>query len=203
MKQSRLRQSLSFLAWLTLLCSLQGLADAAEPAPMPMTEKEIFRILSAGPSSYLKRGLEKIDDDPGEYSLRLPASSYIELQALPKTATLINFASNSARLPKDAHAILNEYAKALKGGLRDAVLVIVGHTDNVGSEPYNLNLARRRAQAVKDYLVGQGIGQDRLTVKAFGAAYPVASNETEEGRRLNRRCEFIRVDSLQAALRVK
>ena len=65
-----------------------------------------------------------------------------------------------------------------------------GHTDNIGTAPYNLGLSKRRARAVYDYLVSRGIASGRVRIKAFGLSKPVATNETEEGRQLNRRGEF-------------
>ena len=67
---------------------------------------------------------------------------------------------------------------------------IGGHTDNSGSEAYNLQLSQRRAQAVYNYLVSKGIAPDRLHPKGYGAAKPIATNDTEEGRQKNRRIEF-------------
>lgn len=66
---------------------------------------------------------------------------------------------------------------------------IGGHTDAIGSEEKNLDLSQRRAQAVVKYIVDQGIVADRLTSAGFGETKPVASNETEEGRAMNRRTE--------------
>lgn len=113
----------------------------------------------------------------------------------PKVAALIHFDPNSARIRGDAYKLLNEYAKALKSpALADAVLVIAGHTDAIGSDERNLQLSQERAQAVRDYLVERGIAPDRLIAKGYGEAYPVASNDTEADRERNRRSEFIRVD---------
>ena len=67
---------------------------------------------------------------------------------------------------------------------------IEGHTDSQGSEKYNLGLSRRRAQAVKDYLVKSGINPKRLTVKGYGETRSIASNDTPEGRTENRRVGF-------------
>ena len=69
-------------------------------------------------------------------------------------------------------------------------LEISGHTDNVGSYEYNLNLSEKRAQAVVDYLIQQGISSNRLVYKGYSYTKPIASNSTEEGRQLNRRVEF-------------
>lgn len=67
---------------------------------------------------------------------------------------------------------------------------ISGHTDAVGSESDNLKLSNDRAKAVMDYLVTKGIDSSRLTFKGYGKSIPVASNDSEEGRALNRRVEF-------------
>lgn len=71
---------------------------------------------------------------------------------------------------------------------------IQGHTDSRGSEAYNLKLSENRAQAVKQHLVDNGISASRLTTKGFGEAYPVASNDTAEGRAHNRRVVYKRTD---------
>ena len=65
-----------------------------------------------------------------------------------------------------------------------------GHTDNVGSDTDNLTLSDARAKAVKDYLQTKGIAADRLRAKGFGETVPIASNDTDEGRKQNRRTEF-------------
>lgn len=69
-------------------------------------------------------------------------------------------------------------------------LEIAGHTDSLADDDYNLDLSRRRAQAVADFLVKQGIQRTRLHVVAHGELYPKASNDTDEGRSRNRRVEF-------------
>jgi OOP family OmpA-OmpF porin len=67
---------------------------------------------------------------------------------------------------------------------------LAGHTDNVGSREYNKKLSLDRAQAVLDYLVKKGISPARVTAHGYGMSEPVATNETDEGRALNRRVEF-------------
>jgi len=65
-----------------------------------------------------------------------------------------------------------------------------GHTDNTGKPDDNLRLSKERAEAVRNYLVGRGVKAERVETVGFGATHPMASNKTEEGRRLNRRVEF-------------
>ena len=68
---------------------------------------------------------------------------------------------------------------------------ISGHTDNIGSDEYNNKLSYERANAVLNYLVSKFISASRLTAKGYGKTKPIATNDTEEGRQLNRRVEFI------------
>ena len=70
---------------------------------------------------------------------------------------------------------------------------VEGHTDNIGSKKYNLELSEKRAEAIKAYLVGKGIEKSRITSIGHGLSKPIADNDTKEGRALNRRAELIPV----------
>jgi len=70
-------------------------------------------------------------------------------------------------------------------------VVIEGYTDSVGSDAYNLDLSQRRAEAVRDLLLRNGVNTAQLTTHGYGKASPVASNDTVEGRQQNRRVELI------------
>ena len=72
----------------------------------------------------------------------------------------------------------------------ESKLRIEGHTDNVGSASSNETLSRKRAEAVRRYLIEKGITETRLTAMGLGSKEPVAPNDTEEGRAKNRRVEF-------------
>ena len=110
------------------------------------------------------------------------------LLTLGDTVTLpgIFFHTASAELYETSLASLDRLAEALTRhpGLR---LEVGGHTDAVGSEADNLALSERRAKAVYDYLVLQGVDSGRLTYRGYGESRPVASNDTPEGRAANRR----------------
>jgi outer membrane protein OmpA-like peptidoglycan-associated protein len=67
---------------------------------------------------------------------------------------------------------------------------IYGHTDNTGSTTYNETLSEKRAQAVVNYLIGEGVAPDRLKAKGFGESQPTATNETKKGQQKNRRVEM-------------
>ncbi|HTS10979.1 MAG TPA: OmpA family protein [Candidatus Limnocylindrales bacterium] len=79
-------------------------------------------------------------------------------------------------------------------------LQIEGHTDSVGSDDYNQDLSERRAGAVRDYLVDQGVAASSVTARAFGKTQPIASNDTPDGRQKNRRVELVvNGDSIDAS----
>jgi outer membrane protein OmpA-like peptidoglycan-associated protein len=80
----------------------------------------------------------------------------------------------------------------------DTTLQIEGHTDSTGSAEYNIGLSQRRAEAVKTYLVSQGIEGSRLATRGLGKDYPVASNESAAGRQQNRRVEIV-IQNLEGA----
>jgi outer membrane protein OmpA-like peptidoglycan-associated protein len=102
----------------------------------------------------------------------------------------INFATDSYELNLQVMNILNEFIDFLKEnqGVRVA---IQGHTDNVGDAAKNLKLSEQRAKAVNNYLILEGIDPSRLEYEGFGESRPIASNDTEAGRKKNRRTEFV------------
>jgi len=76
----------------------------------------------------------------------------------------------------------------------DRGVLIEGHTDSVGKEEFNMRLSQRRAEAVRNALLERGVSAQRVTTKGYGESYPVASNDTAEGRQLNRRVEVVVVN---------
>lgn len=84
---------------------------------------------------------------------------------------------------------LQTFAETLKQ-YTDTDLLIVGHTDNAGSDSFNQTLSTQRAAAVSDYLVYSGVNRNRLNIEGEGERQPVASNNTEQGREQNRRVEI-------------
>lgn len=102
----------------------------------------------------------------------------------------ILFAIDSASVRPD----LADDLRLLAGSLQkypDTTVDVFGHTDSTGTTAYNQDLSRRRAQSVTGILAGAGVDAGRLRAIGRGESQPVASNDSEEGRRLNRRVEFI------------
>lgn len=105
----------------------------------------------------------------------------------------IFFEFNSSELLTASYAELDKLSGILKDkpGLR---IEIRGHSDNVGSDSYNKTLSVKRAAAVYDYLISEGIDKSRMKYRGFGNKVPVADNDTEEGRSKNRRVEIVVVE---------
>jgi outer membrane protein OmpA-like peptidoglycan-associated protein len=101
----------------------------------------------------------------------------------------INFNTNEYEILKSSFEELNQLAAVMQE-LQDMKIEIIGHTDNLGPAAANLTLSEKRAIAVKKYLYGLGISLSRMTNDGMGELQPISSNDTEEGKALNRRVEF-------------
>lgn len=101
----------------------------------------------------------------------------------------VNFEFDKATLTVNAKTILDGVAEALQKR-PDIKVELGGHTDGKGSDTYNAKLSDRRSKSVRDYLIGKGIASDRMTTQGYGESMPVATNDTDEGRELNRRVEL-------------
>ncbi|MFT4550323.1 MAG: outer membrane protein OmpA-like peptidoglycan-associated protein [Verrucomicrobiales bacterium] len=101
----------------------------------------------------------------------------------------ITFETASDQISLDFAPVLTSVTKVVAEF--DKTLVDVGgHTDNVGAADYNLNLSKRRADRVADFLRGKGVHPARLVSEGYGFKYPIASNDSEAGRQQNRRVEI-------------
>ena len=101
----------------------------------------------------------------------------------------VNFDFNKATLTTKAKQNLDKLVPVFKE-YADTNIKIYGFTDSKGSDDYNLNLSSQRATAVKNYLAIKGLVSSRFTVVGIGEAEPIATNDTDAGRGLNRRVEF-------------
>lgn len=110
-------------------------------------------------------------------------------ELLAKSLTDVNFKTGSAELTQSSYSYLDEIAKSLTD-YPELILTITGHTDSDGTEEYNQKLSENRANAVKNYLVKKGIGDNKMIAVGKGETEPIASNDTKEGKDKNRRVVF-------------
>jgi len=111
-------------------------------------------------------------------------------QIFEKALTGIEFETGKDVIKASSNGILDEIANVMVEN-SDYILLICGHTDNVGVPESNLILSEKRANAVKYYLLGKGIPSGRMIAQGFGDSKPIATNDTDAGRQANRRVEFI------------
>jgi outer membrane protein OmpA-like peptidoglycan-associated protein len=101
----------------------------------------------------------------------------------------VTFDFAKADLKPQFYPALNNVASTLKE-YDQTIVEVTGHTDSVGSDQANQLLSERRASTVANYLIGQGLMRERFEIVGMGERYPIASNDTEQGRALNRRVEI-------------
>ncbi|MFK7855929.1 MAG: OmpA family protein [Granulosicoccus sp.] len=104
-------------------------------------------------------------------------------------APFIYFEFDKSALSAQAKEKLDVFAQAIME--KDLDIKVDGHTDWIAEEAYNVSLSIRRAEAVANYLIGKGMDASRITTMGYGEARPASTNDTAEGRRLNRRTEIV------------
>ena len=100
----------------------------------------------------------------------------------------INFEFGKSAIQKASYAYLDQLAQTI---IRtNSSIEVKGHTDNVGTDEFNMKLSKERALAVMKYLIRRGVNKDKITYSFYGASKPLSTNDTDEGRTMNRRVEF-------------
>lgn len=100
----------------------------------------------------------------------------------------INFDFGKSTIQKGSYPYLNQLAQTI---IRThSSIEVKGHTDNIGTDEFNMKLSKERALAVMKYLIKCGVSKDKISYSYYGASQPLESNDTEEGRTMNRRVEF-------------
>lgn len=128
--------------------------------------------------------------DPRDKCPDTPRGVAVDTDGCPRrgAATLqgVTFEFNSSNLTPASRPVLEEVAADLKRYPR-LKIELQGHTDSVGADAYNMKLSAERANAVRVYLIEQGVPEQQLTSRGYGETQPVADNKTDEGRAQNRR----------------
>jgi outer membrane protein OmpA-like peptidoglycan-associated protein len=131
---------------------------------------------------------------PEPEPLPLPQPTVEETQELTVSQRAINFVTGSANLTESSYAPLNAIAELL-ARYPHIRYEVQGHTDSQGAEVYNLLLSAERAAVVKYYLMTRGAPETSLVAVGYGKNLPIADNKTVVGRALNRRVEFVQIES--------
>ena len=124
-----------------------------------------------------------------------PSSTIAARAPIEPSVTKVSYSADAlfdfdkAVLKADGKVALNALVGKVSG-INLEVIIVVGHTDSVGSDAYNQKLGERRANAVKAYLVSMGVSAQKVRTESKGEKQPIADNKTREGRAKNRRVEI-------------
>jgi outer membrane protein OmpA-like peptidoglycan-associated protein len=174
----------------------QAAMAAANQASRDKAQAEAARAAAQADADKARKATEQAESEKADLRAKLLAQLNTILQTRDSARGLIVnmsdvlFATGSYTLKPGAREKLAKISGILLAhpGL---TLQIEGHTDSVGSDDYNQQLSDRRAGSVQEFLVQQGVAAGAVTAVGFGKMEPVASNDTAEGRQLNRRVELV------------
>lgn len=151
--------------------------DQKHAAEVARTDADAAHMWAAQKAEELQRQIDELQAKPTDRGLVLTLGDVL-------------FTTGRSDLNSGATSSLDKLA-AFLNHYPDRSAIIEGHTDNVGSDDYNQNLSQRRADSVKSYLTGHGIGSTRLAAYGKGEIQPLAENDSATGRQQNRRVEVI------------
>ena len=171
-----------------------------EPVVIPKSkiklgkEKQRFVITATGDGKAFSTSVVEVDPEEVKGAKKIKAVKPIEIQTVKKGIPIrlndVSFSVNSSVLNGICMDILDELVMYLRAK-PSMNIAIHGHTDNRGEAQENILLSKERSRQVMDFLINEGINQNRLSCDGFGSTRPKAKNTTEEGRAINRRVEFV------------
>ena len=201
--------------------TLLGRVVGVDGAPIAGVTVQLSGPIARSPITAADGSFHELDLPPGEYKARVDNEAYllsltsaqvelrkesalqITLVAKPakplvkiqktqlKLSENVYFSTGTADIEARSVPLMTEVADALLRTPAILRLEIQGHTDNVGKPEFNADLAQRRAESVRTWLVGAGVAAERMEAKGYGQKKPIASNKNEKGRAKNRRVAFI------------
>lgn len=188
-----------------LACAeLCGRSHFAMRLPVKVVSEQEYEAWAAKQPSYYMSTIRNTDEDPNKDRLfeseisqrRAEFNEKLESALTAETPEekafeleYVNFQTGLAELTSLSHYELDNIAEAM-AKYPEMRVELSGHTDNTGGDDVNQNLSEDRAQAVYKYLVEQGVSEDRLVARGYGATRPIDTNDTDAGREKNRRTEL-------------
>lgn len=218
MHQQKTRKSAAMIRW-TSLCllagsALVGCATTTSEDPRAQTKRGAMIGAAVGAAAGLFVGDGELDEVLGGAAVGAGLGAGIgaymdkqqrelerelesaEIERVDEATLRVRFDSDilyavdSATLSSASRGELDEFARVMNEYDKTAIL-IQGHTDSTGSEEYNEELSKRRAESVYNHLALREVDMSRMAALGYGEAYPVADNATPEGRQLNRRVSIL------------
>ena len=160
--------------------------DAVERRQRAMVGAGIGALAGGGIGAYQDRQEAELRRETAGTGIDVSRDGDVIKLNLPDGVT---FDFGKADLKSQFYPALNNVAATLRE-YNQTIVEVSGHTDSIGSEAVNQRLSEQRAASVGNYLIGQGLQRERFEIVGMGERYPVASNDTDSGRALNRRVEI-------------
>jgi outer membrane protein OmpA-like peptidoglycan-associated protein len=165
--------------------ALGAVIGKKNPALYAIAGSVVGGVAGAVIGRYMDKQAEKLKKDLGTLADVERVEEGIKITM--KSGVLFDF--NSSKVNPTVNDNLMKFAETLKQ-YPDTEILVAGHTDNVGTEQYNMSLSQQRANAVANVLKANSVTKSRLTILGYGEKNPVADNTAESGREQNRRVEF-------------
>lgn len=165
--------------------ALGAVIGKKNPALYAIAGSVVGGVAGAVIGKYMDKQAEKLKKDLGTLADVERVEEGIKITM--KSGVLFDF--NSSKVNPTVNDNLMKFAETLKQ-YPDTEILVAGHTDNVGTEQYNMTLSQQRANAVANVLKANSVSRNRLTILGYGEKNPVAENTAESGREQNRRVEF-------------
>jgi general secretion pathway protein A len=144
---------------------------------------------SAAGETLNENGGEKVEAENSGDNQTVESPSSEDTFAPAEQKTIIHFSHNSMRLSDEAYELLDRIVQ-FSASQPVAEVIVEGYTDSLGDPVYNKTLSKMRAEVIKKYLIDEGIPAEKIETFGMGSENPIATNETLEGRKLNRRIEI-------------
>lgn len=195
----------TLVAWLTMTAVALLATGCTVPPASPIYSSPIATVAPPADAQFGRLASQLATDVPATDMVSAspgtcgPAATPVVHLVVPEQ---VLFATASDQPGPDAGTALDNIAALTARDVPGAALTVLGHTDSVGSDAYNMDLSKRRAVTVLQALVTRGLDPNRLTAIAIGERQPIADNTTTEGRARNRRVEFLVSRCLAANLAV-
>ena len=176
----------------------KDLGATPQTLTVPSLDALLDLTASAGKEAWVEKRIRFLSEDHAEVVFLFGEGSSQAAKALGLARILVfdygsavTFELSKADLKPAFLPLLERQASLLQTRFQGLDVFVCGHTDSQGSQDFNLGLSLGRARSVASELEARGVPKARLKVQGFGSAYPVAPNETEQGRALNRRTELV------------
>jgi len=160
------------------------------------TNADIVRTLGRGPNDPIASNETR---EGREQNRRVDITVIAEVRALDKMVFpgSVLFKRDSADINDEGKEFLSKHLAARAQSKRVKYIEIIGHTDDKWESDYNMELSKKRAASVRDYLVSQGVDASKIVTTGMGETMPIVSNNTKKGRAQNRRVEIMIVGRAQ------